>query len=91
MSHVAGNDINKQIMLVIIEFLNTTDGGKLALIATVYSVIMLIVSDIFVRFTMMSLKYSLTMLFVEYSTFRIHNYDIPIDIMHYCSRNLELK
>jgi len=62
--------------------------ANLQLTAAVYSVIMLILIDIFVRFMFMKLKYILTTLLVECSTFRIHN--VPIDKMHYCSQNLEL-
>ena len=40
----------------------------------VYLVNMLIVNDIFVRFTMMKLKYIIITLLVEYSMFRIYMY-----------------
>ena len=40
--------------------------------AAVYSVNVLIVNDVFVRFMMMKLKHILTLLPVEYSTFRIY-------------------
>ena len=38
----------------------------------VYSVNVLIINGVFVRFTMMKLKYILTLLPVDYSTFRIY-------------------
>ena len=56
----------------------------------VYSVIMLILNYVFVKFTITKLKYIETMLLDKYSTFRIYYY-VPIDEMHYCSQNLKLK
>jgi len=38
----------------------------------VYLIIIIIANEIFVRFTIMKLKYNLTALFGEYSTFRIY-------------------
>ena len=46
--------------------------AKLQIKAAVYSVIMLIVNDVFVRFTVMKLKYIVSSLFIEYSSFRIY-------------------
>jgi len=40
--------------------------------AVVYLVIMLIVNDVFIKFTIMKLKYILTTFLVEYSTFRVY-------------------
>ena len=48
--------------------------ASLQLIAPVYSVIMLILNDVFVKFTIMKLKYILTTLRFEYSTIRIYIY-----------------
>ena len=63
----------------------------LQLTAGVCSVKMLFVNNIIVRFTIVKLKYIINVLLVEYSNFRIYNYDVPIDKMLYCSWNLELK
>jgi len=51
-------------VLVITDFVNIIDSGSIL-------VIMLI--DVFVRITIMKIKYTLTTLLVEYSTFRIYN------------------
>ena len=62
------------------------------LTAAVYSVITLIVTDLFIRFTIMKLKYMITTLLVEYSTVRIlYDGKSAIGRMRYCSRNIELK
>jgi len=63
--------------------------ANLQLTAEEYSVIMLIVNDIFVRFTIMKLKYIITTL--NCLVFNSQNLYVPIDKIRYCSRNLELK
>ena len=46
--------------------------ANLQIKAAVYLVIMLIVNDVFVRFTIMKLKYIVSSLFIEYSSLRIY-------------------
>ena len=74
---------------VIIDFVSIT---VYKIKVAVHSVITVIVSDIFVRFTIMKLKYILStiqyMLSIQLSEY---NYYIPVDKMWYCTHSVELK
>ena len=62
-------------MPAIIDFVTLPMEANLQLTATVYLVIMLIVNDVFVRFTIMKLKYILIIiltLFAENSSFTMY-------------------
>ena len=62
------------------------------LTVVVYSIIMLAVNDVFVRYRIMKLKYILTPLFAKYNVFNFQNiYVVPIDNVHYFRHNLEMK